>query len=267
MAEKRLRVLVADGASARVDEVSQTIEGIGHEVVARVTDLATVGALSRSDEIDVAFVIVDEETARGLDTIEEIAHEAACPVVAVIDAEDREFVNKAARRGAAGYVTSGGAAQMQSSIDVVLRRFAQYHDLEGAFARRALTERAKGVLMERHRVGEHEAFEMLRAESRRRRIKLIDVAQTLLDGYLLLPGPPREEGKRSGGSPGVEPRLSTGDGPGAAHRLSMLAEQAGRAMQRSAVLAGCSTALIINARTTGAEARRLRDARIHAPAG
>jgi hypothetical protein len=28
-------------------------------------------------------------------------------------------------------------------IDIVLRRFAEYHDLEGAFGRRAVTERAK----------------------------------------------------------------------------------------------------------------------------
>jgi AmiR/NasT family two-component response regulator len=31
-----------------------------------------------------------------------------------------------------------------------VRRFAEYHDLEGAFGRRAITERAKGILMERH---------------------------------------------------------------------------------------------------------------------
>lgn len=30
------------------------------------------------------------------------------------------------------------------------RRFAEYHDLEGAFARGALIERAAGILMERH---------------------------------------------------------------------------------------------------------------------
>lgn len=38
------------------------------------------------------------------------------------------------------------------SLDIVLRRFAEYHDLEGAFGRRAITERAKGILMERHSV-------------------------------------------------------------------------------------------------------------------
>jgi AmiR/NasT family two-component response regulator len=56
---------------------------------------------------------------------------------------------------------------VQSAIDIVLRRFAEYHNLEGAFARRAVTERAKGILMERHNIDEQAAFDMLRDESRR----------------------------------------------------------------------------------------------------
>ena len=45
----------------------------------------------------------------------------------------------------------------------MLRRFAEFQDLEGAFGRRAVTERAKGILMERHAVDETAAFEMLRS--------------------------------------------------------------------------------------------------------
>jgi len=75
----------------------------------------------------------------------------------------------------------------QSSIDIVLRRFAEYHDLEGAFGRRAVTERAKGILMERHSVGEAEAFEMLRDHSRSGNRKLVDVATAVVDGHRLLP--------------------------------------------------------------------------------
>jgi AmiR/NasT family two-component response regulator len=69
----------------------------------------------------------------------------------------------------------------------VLRRFAEYHELEGAFGRRALTERAKGILMERHSVDETAAFEMMRDESRSANRKLIDVATAVVDGHRLLP--------------------------------------------------------------------------------
>jgi AmiR/NasT family two-component response regulator len=72
----------------------------------------------------------------------------------------------------------------------VLRRFAEYHDLQGAFGRRALTERAKGILMERHSISEDSAFEMLRDQSRVANRKLIDLAVAVVDGHRLLPKKP-----------------------------------------------------------------------------
>ena len=78
----------------------------------------------------------------------------------------------------------------------ILRRFAEYHDLAGAFGRRAVIERAKGILMERHAVDEASAFAMLRDRSRTDNRRLIDLASAVVDGHRLLlrqpqPGPPR----------------------------------------------------------------------------
>ena len=72
----------------------------------------------------------------------------------------------------------------------MLRRFAEYHDLQGAFGRRALIERAKGILMERHAIDDAGAFELLRERSRVDNRKLIDLATAVVDGHRLLPGPP-----------------------------------------------------------------------------
>jgi AmiR/NasT family two-component response regulator len=57
----------------------------------------------------------------------------------------------------------------------------------GAFGRRALTERAKGILMERHGIDEASAFEMLRESARVGNRKLIDLASAVVDGHRLLP--------------------------------------------------------------------------------
>jgi AmiR/NasT family two-component response regulator len=79
----------------------------------------------------------------------------------------------------------------QSSIDIVLRRFAEFHDLEGAFGRRAVTERPKGILMERHSIDSASAFEMLRDHSGDANRKLVDVASAVVDGHRLLPNQPQ----------------------------------------------------------------------------
>ena len=50
-----------------------------------------------------------------------------------------------------------------SAIDITLQRFAEYHNLQGAFGRRAVIEQAKGILMARHSVDADKAFALLRA--------------------------------------------------------------------------------------------------------
>jgi AmiR/NasT family two-component response regulator len=113
-------------------------------------------------------------------------------VILLIHTPDRGFVKEASKRGIFAYITDADAKDWQNSIDIVLRRFAEYHDLEGAFGRRAVTERAKGILMERHAVDEEAAFEMLREESRSANRKLVDTASAVVDGRQLLPRIPRQ---------------------------------------------------------------------------
>jgi len=127
-------------------------------------------------------------------------HEATCPVIAILHVQDRDFINEAARRGIFAYIVDGGDPQeLQSSMDIVLRRFAEYHNLEGAFGRRAVTERAKGILMERHGIDEQAAFNMLREQARRTQSKLVDVAEAVVFGHRLLPA--RPEAQPSGEEP------------------------------------------------------------------
>lgn len=184
---ERLRILVADGRAERLDEVARTVIGLGHDVVGQGS-LGDVASLTASLRPDAAIVIVGEGSEHALDLIGRIVTEAACPVIAILDVEDETFIHEAARRGIFAYVTKAeDAAALQSSLDVVLCRFAEYHGLEGAFARRAVTERAKGILMERHAVEEKRAFEMLREQARRTNRKITDVAEAVALSVRLLP--------------------------------------------------------------------------------
>jgi response regulator NasT len=189
---ERLRILVADGQGARLDHITRTVARLGHEV-ARETRLVDVPAITRAVRPDAAIVIVEESSEHSLDLIGRIVTEAACPVIAILDVEDEAFVNKAAKRGIFAYITQGeDPAALQSSLDVVLRRFAEYQGLEGAFARRAITERAKGILMERHAIDEKQAFDRLRDQARRTNRKVTDIAEAVVLSVHLLPAQPVE---------------------------------------------------------------------------
>jgi len=110
-------------------------------------------------------------------------------VIVLLHARDPQFIKEASKRGVFAHISDDDVEDWQSSIDIVLRRFAEYHDLQGAFGRRALIERAKGILMERHAIDDAGAFEMLRERSRVDNRKLVDLATAVVDGHRLLPGP------------------------------------------------------------------------------
>jgi AmiR/NasT family two-component response regulator len=187
--DQQLRVLLADERHEQLERVARVVTALGHAVIAKETNISAVAALTELEPVDVAIVAVGESSERALDLIGRIVREATCPVIALLDVEDPAFIRQAAKRGVFAYITNSqvGDDQFEGAIEVVLHRFAEYHDLEGAFGRRALTERAKGILMERHSINEEEAFMMLRDHSRNANRKLIDVAQAILDAHALLP--------------------------------------------------------------------------------
>ncbi len=187
---EHLRVLIANERKDRLALVAPIVAALGHEVIAREIDVEDVGPVTARERPDVALVGLGASSNHALGLIEKIVQEAACPVIVLLHAPDPAFVKEASKRGVFAYITDADAKEWQSSIDIVLRRFAEYHDLEGAFGRRALTERAKGILMERHSVDESAAFDMLRAHSRSTNRKLVDVASAVVDGHRLLPKRP-----------------------------------------------------------------------------
>jgi AmiR/NasT family two-component response regulator len=187
-----LRVLIANERKDRLALVAPIVVALGHEVIAREIDVEDVGAVTARERPDVALVGLGASSEHALDLIDKIVREAACPVIALLHAPDAGFVKEASKRGVFAHISDADVDDWQSSIDIVLRRFAEYQDLQGAFGRRATIERAKGILMERHSIDEGVAFEMLRERSRIDNRKLIDLATAVVDGHRLLPKSPNE---------------------------------------------------------------------------
>jgi AmiR/NasT family two-component response regulator len=185
-----LRVLIANQRAERLALVAAAVVGLGHEVIAREIDVADVGAVTARERPDVALVGLGDSSEHALDLIGRIVNEAACPVIVLLYARDPAFIKEASKRGVFAHINDADVEDWQSAIDIVLRRFAEYHALQGAFGRRALIERAKGILMERHGITETEAFDLLREQSRVDNRKLVDLATAVVDGHRLLPRDP-----------------------------------------------------------------------------
>jgi AmiR/NasT family two-component response regulator len=193
--EPRLHVLIANARGDRLETVAAIVEGLGHEIVGRGLEIADVGPLSRSTGAEVALVGLGLDSQHALDQIAAIVHEAACPVIALLDAADPNYVTEAAKRGVFAYVILQGddADEIQGALDVTLRRFAEFQNLQGAFGRRAIIEQAKGILMGRNGIDADTAFSLLKSHSQQTGQRLIDVAQAITQTHQLLPPTPQDK--------------------------------------------------------------------------
>jgi AmiR/NasT family two-component response regulator len=186
-----LRILIANERADRLGRIADIVTGLGHEVISRELEVADVAAATEREHPDLAFVGLGVSGQHALDMISEIVREASCPVIALLEAGDPVWVNEAAKRGIFAYIVDGEPGDMQSAIDITLRRYTEFANLQGAFARRAVIERAKGIIMSREEVDEDRAFERLRSESQRSGHRVYDVAQAVIASHLVLVRPER----------------------------------------------------------------------------
>jgi AmiR/NasT family two-component response regulator len=189
---QHLRVLIANERSDRLELLAQVVAGLGHEVIARSIDVGAVGAVTAQERPDVALVGLGLSSQHALELIEQIVQEATCPVIALLSTEEPAYVREAAKRGVFAYIVDTTPDELQSAIDITLQRFAEFHNLQGAFGRRAVIEQAKGILMARHSVDADKAFELLRDHSQHNGHKLADVAEAIVDSHLLLVPPAQQ---------------------------------------------------------------------------
>ncbi len=185
-----LSVLIADERQDRLERLAGLVAGLGHEVVASEIEIRKAGAATARERPDVALVVLGPSSEHALELIDEIVHEAACPVIALLSEKDPAYVREAARRGVFAYIVDTDSEELQSAIEITLQRFSEYDNLQGAFGRRAVIEQAKGILMERHKIDKDQAFEMIRSQSQDTGHKVFDIARAIIETYLLLPPSP-----------------------------------------------------------------------------
>jgi response regulator NasT len=78
-------------------------------------------------------------------------------------------------------------------VDVAIARFAQFQEMrveldkaKSTLAERKLVEKAKGILMKRRSCDESEAYQSMRKMAMDQKLRLVDVANKIIDAAELL---------------------------------------------------------------------------------
>lgn len=197
VSERHLRVLIADEDEAALRGLHAVLAELGHEVTPYAVSVQEAVELIATEDPQVAIVFMHTDDEHALALISEAVEYASGPVIVTVRDAELDFLARAADRGISAYAESIEPEAIQGAIEVAVRRYREtaqlgerVEALESALERRGTIERAKGILMERHSVSEREAFELLRDHARTTGRRVVDVAQSVVDGHALLPKRP-----------------------------------------------------------------------------
>ena len=192
-ATRSLRVLLADEDPGALKVTAAQVRELGHTPTEIAVSLSQAAEAIANDDPDLTIVVLYSDDGHALDLIEEINAYSSGPVIALLEHEDPKWVAAAAERGIFAYARQETSESIQAAIEVATRRYREHRELaeqverlEGALQRRALIERAKGILMERHSIAERAAFELMREHARSNNRTVVDVAGAVAEGHALL---------------------------------------------------------------------------------
>lgn len=187
-ASSRRVVVAEDEALIRMDIVEVLTEA-GFDVVGQAADGEAAVSLVRELLPDLVVMDITMPKLDGLSAAEMIGKERLAPVVMLTAFAQPEFVARASEAGAIAYVVKPFTPErLLPQIEVALARYqeilaveVQYADALERLETRKLLDRAKGLLLDKMKLSEPEAFRWIQKASMDRRLTMGEVAQAVID--------------------------------------------------------------------------------------
>ena len=189
-----IRVMIAEDNDLVALTLEEQLSDLGFDIVGVAHSGTEAVALAQRHQPDLAILDIKLPELDGTEVARLICAEQPIAIIMVTAFTDRETIRKAEQAGALGYLVKPVMPEaLQPAIDIALARFAEIKALRQevdalheSLEARKIVERAKGILMQRLGISENDAYERLRQRARERRVKIKDIAQTIIDAEALL---------------------------------------------------------------------------------
>jgi response regulator NasT len=167
------RILIAEDETIIRLDLRELLERAGFEVCAEARDGVEAVALARTQRPDLAVLDVKMPRLDGIEAARRILDDRAIPIVMLTAYGQEELVSRAVEAGVFGYLVKPfRESDLLPAIHTARARHeelaalrAEADSLADALAARKVIERAKGLLMDKERISEEEAFARLRKAS------------------------------------------------------------------------------------------------------
>jgi response regulator NasT len=188
------KVLLVDDGEPAIGQLHGELVRLGCTVLGTVDSAMEI--IEAVQRLGPDVVIIGAESP-SRDTLEHLAAmRESCPRPIVLFTDDAapEQVQRALRAGVSSYVVDGlQAERLAPVIAVAIARFEAEAELRaelaaarGELAARKRIEKAKGILMQARGCSEEEAYRQLRRLAMDRGLKLVEVAERVIDAQSLL---------------------------------------------------------------------------------
>lgn len=184
-------VLAEDEAIIRLD-LRESLQEEGYEVVGDVGRGDKAVELVRETKPDVAIFDIKMPGMSGLEAAKIVSDEKICPVVMLTAFSQREIIEQARDAGALAYLVKPfQKTDLVPAIELAIARFAELRSLSGEVAAlgaqleiRKLIDRAKGLLIDQHKMTEADSFSYIQSMAMSERKKMGEIAEQIIAGKL-----------------------------------------------------------------------------------
>ncbi len=185
---RSLKIAVADDERDMRDYFQQILPLLGHQVVAVAQTGRELIDLCASAHPDLVITDIKMPDMDGIDAATHLYRHGPVPVILVSAHHDPEFIRRAEADHILAYLVKPiKQADLEPAIAIAMRRFEQFQalrketsDLKQALEDRKIIEKAKGILMKKAGLDEHDAFRRLQKLASDKNRKMIEIAHIIL---------------------------------------------------------------------------------------
>jgi len=184
----QIKVVIADDESIIRMDLKALLEEMGHIVIGEAADGQRALELTRSLKPDVVIMDIKMPVMDGLDAAKIIAEEKIAPVVLLTAYSQKDLIERAKEAGVFAYLVKPfQESDLLPAIEIAISRYLEQQDLESTVGdleqkleTRKIVDRAKGILMDRYKLTEADAFRRIQQQSMNQRRSMKEIAEAII---------------------------------------------------------------------------------------